>query len=82
MSTRIISGARIALDEFTIAEEVTVYATTRAEALAVDVGSFVIGSTLFIIGEGEVYMLDADGSSGGVWRSVKDGSVLQEGGDI
>ncbi len=81
MSTRILSGARIALDEYTTAEEVTVYATTRKEALAVNTESFVIGSTLFITGEGGVYMLDADGSCGGVWRSVRDGSLLTEGGE-
>lgn len=80
MSTRILSGARIALDEYTTAEEVTVYATTRREALAVDTRAFVIGSTLFITGDGSVYMLDADGSSGGIWRSVKDGTPLTEGG--
>lgn len=81
MSTRILSGARIALDEYTTAEEVTVYATTRKEALAVNIESFVIGSTLFITEEGGVYMLDADGSCGGIWRSVRDGSPLAEGGE-
>ena len=78
MSIRMVSGKRIALDEFTTAEEVTVYATTRAEALTVDTTPFVIGSTLFVTGEAGVYMLDADGSSGGVWRSVNDGTELTE----
>jgi hypothetical protein len=81
MSTRILSGVKIALDEYTTAEDVTVYATTRKEALAINTDTFVIGSTLFITGEGGVYMLDADGSCGGIWRSVRDGSPLTEGGE-
>ena len=76
MSIRMVSGKRIALDEFNTAAEVTVYATTRAEALTVDTSSFVVGSTLFLTEEAGVYMLDADGSSGGVWRSMTDGSEL------
>jgi hypothetical protein len=28
-----------------------------------------------------MYMLDADGSRGGVWRSVRDGSALTDGGE-
>ncbi len=81
MSTRIVSGKKVALDEYTTAEEVTVYATTGREALQVNTETFVIGSTLFLIEDGSVYMLDADGSSGGVWRSVKDGTPLTDGGD-
>ena len=81
MSTRIVSGGKIALDEYTTAEEVMVYATTRKEALALNTETFVIGSTLFITEDGSIYMLDADGSSGGIWRSVRDGAPLTEGGD-
>lgn len=81
MSTRILSGGKIALDEYTTAEDVTVYATTRKEALAINTDTFVIGSTLFITEEGGVYMLDADGSCGGIWRSVRNGSPLTEGGE-
>ncbi len=79
ISIRMVSEKRIALDEFTTAEEATVYATTRDEALTVDTSSFVVGSTLFVVGEAGVYMLDADGNSGGVWRSMTDGTELARG---
>lgn len=61
-------------------EDVTVYATTRAEALSLDRSRYMIGSVLYVVSEGTVYMLDADGNEG-VWRSMKDGSVLGDGGD-
>jgi hypothetical protein len=80
MSIRIVSHEKFILDEHSTAEEVTVYATTPAEALEVNTETFVIGSTLFVTGIGSAYMLDADGSCGGVWRSVKDGAPLTEDG--
>jgi galactose-1-phosphate uridylyltransferase len=54
---------------------------TEHTPMAINTDTFVIGSTLFITGEGGVYMLDADGSCGGIWRSVRDGSPLTEGGE-
>ena len=81
MSIRILQNEKIQLDEYTTVEAVTVYATTREEALTVQTEGFVIGSTLILPREGEMYMLDADGSRGGVWRSVKDGAPLTGGGE-
>jgi hypothetical protein len=81
MSVRIVPSEKIQLDEYTTVEAVTVYATTREEAMSVATDGFVIGSTLILIGEGGMYMLDADGSRGGVWRSVRDGAPLTDGGE-
>jgi hypothetical protein len=81
MSIRIVQNDKIQLDEFTTVEAVTVYATTEEEALSVATDGFVIGSTLILTREGGMYMLDADGSRGGVWRSVRDGSALTDGGE-
>jgi hypothetical protein len=80
MSIRILENEKIKLDEHTTVEAVTVYATTRGEALSVNTESFVIGSILIVTEDGGMYMLDADGSCGGVWRSVKDGAPLTEDG--
>ena len=81
MSIRIVQNEKIQLDEYTTVEAVTVYTTTREEALAVNTAGFVIGSTLLVTRDGSMYMLDADGSRGGVWRSVKDGAPLEMGGE-
>jgi hypothetical protein len=60
-------------------EDVTVYVTTRQEALTVNSTRFVMGSLLYIIDEGTCFMLDADGAEG-IWRSMTDGKALGEGG--
>lgn len=80
MSIRILQNRKIQLDEHSTVEDVTVYATTKEEALEVDTAEFVIGSTLILTRDGSMYMLDADGSRG-VWRSVKDGTPLFDGGE-
>ncbi len=61
-------------------EEVTVYATTRTEAAKLSTARFIMGSVLFVIDEGNSFMLDADGTDG-TWRSVTDGTPLNGGGD-
>ena len=76
MSIRKVTDDKILTDGFVTLEAVTLYATTRAEALGVDTSRFLIGSTLFITTEGQVYLLDADG---GIWRSIRDGSPLTGG---
>lgn len=81
MSIRILPSEKIQLDEYTTVEAVTIYATTREEAASVPTDGFVIGSTLILTREGGMYMLDADGHRGGVWRSLRDGSLLTEGGE-
>lgn len=58
--------------------DVTVFATTAAEAVGVDRSSFLMGSMLYVIREGLAYMLDSDGTAG-EWRSVEDGSPLTGG---
>ncbi|MCQ2429298.1 MAG: hypothetical protein MJ192_03095 [Clostridia bacterium] len=59
----------------TYMEEVTVYTTTRSEALALDTEYFVQGSILFVIREAKMYMLDTDGGS---WYNVANGLKLEE----
>ncbi len=59
-----------------VLSDVTLYATTKAEALEIDVRQFQMASTLTVIEDGSVYMLDNDGDRGGKWRSVVDGTVL------
>ncbi len=76
VSIRKVTDDKILTDGFVTLEAVTLYATTRAEALEVDTSRFLIGSTLFITTEGQVYLLDADG---GIWRSIRDGSPLTGG---
>jgi hypothetical protein len=76
VSIRKVTDDKILTDGFVTLEAVTLYATTRSEALKVDTSRFLIGSTLFITTEGQVYLLDADG---GIWRSVRDGSPLMGG---
>ncbi|MBO5510259.1 MAG: hypothetical protein J6B24_00855 [Clostridia bacterium] len=81
MNTRIDIHEQIAVEDGnTFMEDVTVYATTRQEALAVSTESFVKGSMLFIINEGRAFMLNEDGSEG-EWRDISNGSILTEGGD-
>ncbi len=59
-----------------ILEDVTIFVTTKEEALAIKILGFSIASTLTIIETGGVYMLDENGDRGGKWRSVVDGSLL------
>lgn len=59
-----------------VLEDVTLYATTKEEALGINTRGFQMASTLTIMESGGVYMLDDDGDRGGKWRSVTDGSVL------
>ena len=81
MSIRVESNGTAALHRGTFQmDDVIIYATTRAEALSLDRSRYMIGSILYVVREGGVYMLDADGNEG-VWRSMKDGAALQDGGD-
>lgn len=59
-----------------VLEDATVYATTRNEALEIDTRGFLMASSLTIMENGSMYLLDADGDRGGKWRSVVDGSEL------
>ncbi len=81
MSIRIETNGDIQIHNgATRMEDVTVYATTRTDAQAVDTSHFIMGSLLYVIQDGRVYMLDDDGSAG-TWRAVADGTSLAEGGD-
>jgi hypothetical protein len=81
MNTRIDIHEQIAVEDgHSFMEDVTVYATTRQQALAISTESFVKGSMLFIINEGRAFMLNEDGLRG-EWRDISDGSVLTEGGE-
>lgn len=57
-------------------EDATVYVTKREEARTVPTDNLLMASSLVIIEDGSIYMLDNDGDRGGVWRSIADGSVL------
>lgn len=81
MSIRIDSHEQMAVQNgHVFMEDVTVYVTTRQEALTVNSARYVMGSLLYIIDEGACYMLDADGAEG-IWRSMTDGTALTEGGE-
>ncbi len=82
MSVRIETNGDIHVDHGeTRMEDVTVYATTRAEAQAISTARYIMGSVLYIVREGTVFMLDDDGAAG-VWRSMSDGTALDEGGVV
>ena len=59
-----------------VLEDATVYVTTKEEALAGDSSGFLMASSMTVMEDGSLYLLDADGDRGGKWRSVTDGSVL------
>jgi hypothetical protein len=59
-----------------VLEDATVYVTTKEEALAVDARCFLMASSMTVMEDGSLYLLDADGDRGGKWRSVVDGTEL------
>jgi hypothetical protein len=81
MSIRVESNGFVDVENgATQMEDVSVYVTSRADVAELDYSRFVMGSVLYVIREGEAYVLDDDGSNG-VWRSMRDGSVLTVGGE-
>lgn len=59
-----------------VLEDVTLYATTKAEAKAIITWGFLMASSLTVMEDGSMYLLDDDGDRGGKWRSVADGAEL------
>lgn len=56
-------------------ETATIYATTKEEALNVDVSQLTQGSLLFVVQSANMYMLDSDG---GNWYNVSTGKAISK----
>lgn len=59
-----------------VLSDVTLYATTKEEALMIDTRGFLMASSLTVMEDGSMYLLDDDGDRGGKWCSVADGTQL------